>query len=191
MARLDAHGSIVQARGPIARGGRRWGRRPPPNPFAESNPSDLQNRQAHVAHALVGSTPAPLRSRKSCKSLTFGGTGRPPYGRWPDRFGKPARARPRALVVPASVVAVAHGRAVRGVYGHRWRRRTRRQGHRNSPIEVMGRNDGARIRAGTDRAVRVPRQAEELERDVALDLDHAQSGNGLWSRGALHSAVVP
>jgi hypothetical protein len=47
----------------VAREGRDWGRRSRATRLTEPKPPRLQNRQAHVAHALVGSTPAPLRSR--------------------------------------------------------------------------------------------------------------------------------
>ena len=58
----------VERRRPIMHGGRDRGRRPLSDGLVEPNLLDLQNRQAHVAHALVGSTPAPLRSPNPCKS---------------------------------------------------------------------------------------------------------------------------
>ena len=63
---------------PIAPGVRTAGRarsgaQTPPNRFIEPNPPDLQNRQAVVAQRLVGSTPAPLRWRSTCKWACSGG----------------------------------------------------------------------------------------------------------------------
>ena len=54
------------------RGGRDRGRRPHSNRFVEPNPPDLQNRQAHVTHALVGSTHAPVRQAESSMVERFG-----------------------------------------------------------------------------------------------------------------------
>jgi hypothetical protein len=72
-------------------------RRSPAASRARGFDAGLQNREADVAHRLVGSTPAPLRSRKSCKRAIYGRPCRLLGGLPPGRFGKPTHARNAAL----------------------------------------------------------------------------------------------
>jgi hypothetical protein len=84
-----------------------------PRKSVEPNPSRLQNRQAHGTHALVGSTPAPLRWRNPCKSAYSGGWSPPGIAFHPAGLGTGRGAcRRRSRVDAVRTVAVSDRRMV-------------------------------------------------------------------------------
>jgi hypothetical protein len=170
---LTSGARTVEQRRPIIPGGRDRGRRPRSNRFVEPNQPDLQNRQAHVAHALVGSTPAPLRPKKPAKEAFAAVRVGFQVAIQPAGLGNRQGRDLAALVVRLGTrFGDCRGAWLGGSPGLLSWSEDAEQTPEASELadrDHGGRSEGARIRAGTAPAIRVPRQAEEFERHAALD----------------------
>ncbi len=175
MGAAPADGAGAKLAGKVRRGRNRRRRRLLNGP-TEPHPPDLQNRQAHVAHALVGSTPAPLRSRKAWKSRrqwgyvvysggvhrALGGNGGHPGGRWfvtscKRRVPVPRPQRPRP---------------------HRERRRFRRRARPSPSVrsvaaayEVEGRDGSCVVGAKCVLLDQLPRGARPFDPQPVTDVE--------------------